>query len=55
MLHGADSWTLRKVNRNYLEGSQIWCWRRMEEINWTFRVKNKEVLHMDREERSIYV
>jgi len=25
----------------------------MEKINWTYRVKNEEVLHVDREERNI--
>jgi hypothetical protein len=53
MLHGAETWTLREVNQNYFERSKIWCWRRMEKINWTGRVKNKEVLHIDREERNI--
>jgi hypothetical protein len=31
----------------------MWCWRRMEEINWTDSVKNKEVLHRVKEERNI--
>jgi hypothetical protein len=31
----------------------MWCWRRMEKISWTDRVKNKEVLHRLRKERNI--
>jgi hypothetical protein len=31
----------------------MWCWRRMEKIGWTDRVRNEEVLHRDKEERNI--
>jgi hypothetical protein len=30
----------------------MWCWRRMEKISWTDRVKNEEVLHRVKEERN---
>jgi hypothetical protein len=29
-LYGAGTWTLRKVDRKYLERFETWCWRRME-------------------------
>jgi hypothetical protein len=32
---------------------EMWCWRRMEEIIWTGRVRNEEVLHRVKEERNI--
>jgi hypothetical protein len=31
----------------------MWCWRRMEKIGWTDRVRNEEVLHRVKEERNI--
>jgi hypothetical protein len=31
----------------------MWCWRRMEKIIWTDRVRNEEVLHRVKEERNI--
>jgi hypothetical protein len=31
----------------------MWCWRRMEKISWTDRVRNEEVLHTVKEERNI--
>jgi uroporphyrinogen-III decarboxylase len=37
----------------YLENFEMWCWRRMEKISWTDRVKNKDVLHRVKEERNI--
>jgi hypothetical protein len=31
----------------------MWCWRRMEKISWTDRVRNGEVLNRVNEERNI--
>jgi hypothetical protein len=52
-LCGAETWTLRNVDRKYLESFEMWCWRRMEKISWTDRVRNEEVLHRVKEERNI--
>jgi hypothetical protein len=52
-LYGAETWTLRKVNQKYLGSCEMWCWRRMEKISWTDRLKSVEVLHTDKEERNI--
>jgi hypothetical protein len=51
--YGADMWTLRKIDQKYLEGFEMWCWRRTEKIIWTDRVRNEEVLHRVKEERNI--
>jgi hypothetical protein len=52
-LCGAETWTLRKVDQKYLESFGMWCWRRMEKISWTDRVRNEEVLRRVKEERNI--
>jgi len=31
----------------------MWCWRRMEKIRWSDRVKNEEVLLRVKEQRNI--
>jgi hypothetical protein len=31
----------------------MWCWRRLEKISWTDRVRNEEVLQRVKEERNI--
>jgi hypothetical protein len=36
-----------------MESFEMWCWRRMEKISWTDRVRNEEVLHRVKEERNI--
>jgi hypothetical protein len=43
-IYGAETWTLRQIDHKYLESFEMWCWRRMEEINWTDCVENEEVL-----------
>jgi predicted protein tyrosine phosphatase len=30
----------------------MWCWRRMENINWTDVIENEEMLHRTKEERN---
>jgi hypothetical protein len=51
--YGVETWTLRKVNQKHLERFEMWCWRRMEKISWTDRVRNEEVLHRVKEKRNI--
>jgi hypothetical protein len=50
---GSETWTLRKVDQKYLESFEMWCWRRMEKISWTDRVRNERALHRVKEERNI--
>jgi hypothetical protein len=52
-LYGAETWTFQKVKHKYLESFEMWCWRRMDKINWTDRVRNEEVLHRVKQERNI--
>jgi len=37
-LYGDETWTLRRVDRKYLERFEMWCWRRLEKISWTDHV-----------------
>jgi hypothetical protein len=43
-LYGAETWTLRAIDQKHLESFEMWCWRRIEYISWTDRVRNEEVL-----------
>jgi hypothetical protein len=51
-LCGAETWTLGKVDQKYVENVELWCWRRMEKINWTDHLKS-EVLDRVMEEMNI--
>ena len=48
----AETWTLRAADQKYLESFEMWCWRRLEKISWTDRVRN-EVIHRAKEEKNI--
>ena len=39
-LYGAETQIFRRVDQKYVESSEILCWRRMEKIIWTDRVRN---------------
>ena len=50
---GAGTWTLLKVDQKCVGSFEMWCWRRMEKISWTDRVRNEEVLQRVKEERNL--
>jgi len=52
-VYGAETGTLRAVDRKYLESFEMWCWRKMEKIGWTDRVRDEQVLQGIREEKNI--
>jgi hypothetical protein len=52
-VYGAETWTLRAVDQKHLKSCEMWCWRRMEKINWTDHLRNEEVLLRVKEQRNI--
>ena len=52
-LYGAETWTLRAVDRKHLKNFEMRCWRRIEKISWTDHVRNEEVLLTVKEQRNI--
>ena len=51
-LYDTVIWILGKVDRTYCDISEMRCWRRVEKISWTDRVKNKNVLRRGGERRT---
>jgi len=45
-------WTLQAVDQKHLESFEMWCWRRMEKISWTYHVRD-EVLFRVKEQKNI--
>jgi hypothetical protein len=43
--YGAETWTLWKIDQEYVESSEMWCWRRIEKISCTDHVRS-EVLQV---------
>jgi hypothetical protein len=40
-LYGVETWILQRVDLEYLEGLEIWCWIRTEKTFWTDRINNE--------------
>jgi hypothetical protein len=52
-LYDAETGTLGEVDQKYLKSFEMWCWRRMEKIILTDRVRNEEVLHRVKKEKNV--
>jgi hypothetical protein len=53
VLYGAETGTVWGVDQKQLESFEMWCWKRMEKISWTERVRNEELLLTVKEQRNI--
>jgi len=42
--YGSEAWTQRKLEREYFETYEMWCWRRTGKIKWAEKVTNELVL-----------
>ena len=40
-LYGAETWIIQPADQKYHESNEMWCWRRMEKISGTDRVRNE--------------
>ncbi|WP_410967417.1 hypothetical protein, partial [Salmonella sp. SAL04191] len=52
-LYGAETWTLRKRDIQYLESFEMWTWRKMQKIKWTEKIRNEDVLQRIGESRKL--
>jgi hypothetical protein len=52
-LYGAETWTPRAVDQKHVESFEMWCWRRMEMMSWTYNVRNEDVLLRVKGQRNI--
>ena len=41
---GCESWTIRKAERQRIDASELWCWRRLLRVPWTSRRSNQSIL-----------
>ena len=44
VMHGCESWTIKKAERQRTDVFELWCWRRLLRVLWTARRSNKSVL-----------
>ena len=44
VMHGCESWTIKKAECWRIEAFELWCWRRLLRVPWTARRSNQSIL-----------
>ena len=44
VIHGCESWTIKKPERWRIDAFELWCWRRLLRVPWTARRVNQSIL-----------
>ena len=44
VMHGCESWTIKKAEHQRIDGFELWCWRRLLRVPWTARRSNQSIL-----------
>ena len=44
VMHGCESWTIKKAEHRTIDAFELWCWRRLMRVSWTARRSNKSIL-----------
>ena len=44
VMHGCESWTIKKAEHWRTDAFELWCWRRLLRILWTARRSNQSIL-----------
>ena len=44
VMHGCESWTVKKAESRGIDAFELWCWRRLLRIPWTARRSNQSIL-----------
>ena len=44
VVYGCESWTKKKAERQRIDASELWCWRRLLRVPWTARRSNQSIL-----------
>ena len=44
IMYGYESWTIKKVERQWIDAFELWCWGRLLRVSWTARKSNKSIL-----------
>ena len=44
VMHGCESWTIKKAERQRIDALEQWCWRRFLRVPWSARRPNQSIL-----------
>ena len=43
VMHGWESWTVKKAEHRKIDAFELWCWRRLLRVPWTARRSNQSI------------
>ena len=43
VMHGCESWTIKKTEHWIIDAFELWCWRRLR-VPWTAKISNQSIL-----------
>ena len=44
VMHGCESWTVKKAERQRIDAFELWCWRRLLKVPWSARRSKQSLL-----------
>ena len=44
VMHGCESWTVKKAECRRIDAFELWCWRRLLRVPWTATRSNQSIL-----------
>ena len=44
VMHGCESWTIKKAECQRIDPFELWCWRKLLRVPWTARRSNQFIL-----------
>ena len=44
VMHGCESWTIKKAEHRKIDAFELWCWRRLLRVRWTIWRLNQSIL-----------
>ena len=44
VMHGCESWTMKKAEHRRTDAFELWCWRRLLRVPWTAGRSSQSIL-----------
>ena len=44
VMHGCESWTIKKAECQRIDAFELWCWKRLLRVPWTARRSSQSIL-----------
>ena len=48
VMHGCESWTVKKAECQRIDAFELWCWRKLLRVSWTARRSNQSWVFIGR-------